>query len=67
VFGDTVWEGMVHVFELPGQANSREAYAWLSGTGDARRVHVVRKGGGILGPAHAVRAVPMGEDGEPRF
>jgi hypothetical protein len=67
VFGDTVWEGPVHVFELRDGAGTREAYGWASEIGEARRVHIVRQGGGILGPAHAVRAVLMGEDNEQRF
>ena len=68
VFGDTLWEGRVHVFLLKGLPGVPQAYAWLSGHGDARRVHVVREGGGIMGPAHAVRAVRMIWDrNEPPF
>ena len=63
VFGDTLWERRIHVFLLEGQLGVSQAYAWLSGYGDVRRVHVVREGGGIMGPAHAVRAVLMMEDG----
>jgi len=67
VFVDIVWEGTVHVFELLDHSSGREAYAWVSGIGPARRTHIVREGGGILGPAHAVRAVLMGDGNEPRF
>jgi hypothetical protein len=67
IFEDIVWEGRVHVFLLDDQPGIPQAYAWLSGYGEARRLHIVREGGGILGPAHAVRAVLMGHGDEPRF
>jgi len=67
VFGDTRWEGRVHVFLLENQPGVPQAYAWLSGYGEARRLHIVREGAGIMGPAHAVRAVLMGDGTEPIF
>lgn len=55
IFGDTIWEGPVHVFDLEGYPTAKHAYAWPAGGGIARAV-VVPHGNGILGPAHAVRA-----------
>ena len=66
-FGDVVWEGSVHVFELDGHKTVPHAYAWSTGFGSNVRTFVVLHGGGILGPAHAVRAVLMGEADTPRF
>ena len=32
--GQTVWEGIVEVFELTGHATAHRAYAWANGTND---------------------------------
>ena len=64
VFADTVWEGLVHVFELRDHSGRSHAYAWAS---SSQHLHIVREGAGIIGPAHAVRAMLMGQEGDPRF
>jgi hypothetical protein len=32
--GETVWDGIVEVFDLHGHPNANTAYAWLHDTGD---------------------------------
>ena len=61
--GQTVWEGVVEVFDLEGNAKSTRAYAWSSpieGSGK-RRVFAVLHLGGIRSPADAVRAAIVAE------
>lgn len=59
----TVWEGVVHVFDLYGDAKSTRAYAWSSPIqgSDKRRFHAVLHLGGIRSPLDAVRAAILGE------
>ena len=33
--GETVWDGIVEVFDLHGHPNANTAYAWLHDTGDS--------------------------------
>jgi hypothetical protein len=35
--GETVWDGIVEVFDLPGLPNVKTAYAWLHDTGDPKK------------------------------
>jgi hypothetical protein len=35
--GQTVWEGIVEVFELTGHATAHRAYAWVNDTDDPER------------------------------
>ena len=56
--GKTVWEGVVHVFDLEGHPKATRAYAWSSpieGT-ERRRFYAVLHLGGIRSPLDAVRA-----------
>ena len=56
--GKTVWEGVVHVFNLEGHPKATRAYAWSSpieGT-ERRRFYAVLHLGGIRSPLDAVRA-----------
>ena len=61
--GATIWEGLVHVFELAGNPKATCAYAWSSpieGT-DRRRFFAVLHMGGITSPVEAVRAAIVAE------
>ena len=35
--GETVWEGIVEVFELTGHATAHRVYAWAHGTDDPQK------------------------------
>ena len=61
--GETVWEGVVHVFDLAGHPNAARAYAWSSPIegSDKRRFFAVLHMGAIRSPADAVRAAIVAE------
>jgi hypothetical protein len=61
--GATVWEGVVHVFDLAGHPKATRAYAWSSPVegSDNRRFYAVLHMGGIESPADAVRAAIVAE------
>lgn len=61
--GKTVWEGVVHVFELAGHPKATRAYAWSSPIegGTKRRLFAVLHIGGIKSPQDAVRAALVAE------
>jgi len=61
--GQTVWEGVVHVFDLEGCPSATRAYAWSSPIegSDKRRFFAVLHLGGIRLPADAVRAAIVAE------
>ena len=61
--GDTVWEGVVHVFDLEGNAKATRAYAWSSPVegSDKRRFYAVLHLGGIRSALDAVRAAIVAE------
>ena len=61
--GQTVWEGVVHVFDLEGHPNATRAYAWSSPIegSDKRRFFAVLHLGGIRSPQDAVRAAIVAE------
>jgi hypothetical protein len=61
--GQTVWEGVVHVFDLASHPKARRAYSWSSpieGSGK-RRFFAVLHMGGTKSPADAVRAAIVAE------
>lgn len=61
--GQTVWEGVVHVFDLEGHPRATRAYAWSSpieGT-ERRTFYAVLHLGGIRSPLDAVRAAIVAE------
>ena len=61
--GQTVWDGVVHVFNLSGHPRATKAYAWSSpieGT-ERRRFYAVLHLGGIRSPLDAVRAAIVAE------
>jgi len=66
--GQTVWEGVVHVFDLEGHPQATSAYAWSSPieNSDRRRFYAVLHLGGIRSPLDAVRAAIVAERREPR-
>ncbi|MCI4680245.1 hypothetical protein K9U39_03755 [Rhodoblastus acidophilus] len=61
--GQTVWEGVVHVFDLADNPKATRAYAWSSPIegSDKRRFFTVLHMGGIRSPADAVRAAIVAE------
>jgi hypothetical protein len=61
--GKTVWEGVVHVFDLADNPKATRAYAWSSpieGSGK-RRYFAVLHMGAIKSPLDAVRAAIVAE------
>ena len=66
VFEDkTVWEGVVHVFDLDDHPSATRAYAWSSPVegSSKRRFFAVLHLGGIRSPLDAVRAAIVAERG----
>ena len=61
--GRTVWEGVVHVFDLEGHPKATRAYAWSSPVegSSRRRFYAVLHLGGIRSPLDAVRAAIVAE------
>ena len=61
--GKTVWEGVVHVFDLVGNTQSTRAYACSSPIegSDKRRFFTVLHLGAIRSPQDAVRAAIVAE------
>lgn len=61
--GATVWEGVVHVFDLEGHPTASRAYAWSSPIegSDKRRFFAVLHQMPILSPRQAVRAAIVAE------
>jgi hypothetical protein len=61
--GQTVWEGVVHVFDLEGHPKATRAYAWASPLegSDKKRFFAVLHMGAIKSPADAVRAAIVAE------
>jgi hypothetical protein len=62
--GQTVWEGVVHVFDLEGHPRATRAYAWshlVGDIGERRRFYAVLHLGGIRSPLDAVRAAIVAE------
>lgn len=61
--GQTVWEGVVEVFDLAGNPKATRAYAWSSPIegSDKRRFYAVLHLGGIRSPQDAVRAAIVAE------
>jgi hypothetical protein len=63
VDGKTVWEGVVHIFNLRGNTSASRAYAWATPTeGKEKRQFVaVLHLGNIRSPLDAVRAAIVAE------
>jgi len=63
-FGDkTIWEGIVHVFDLAGHPKAKRAYAWSSPIkgSDKRRFFAMLHVPPITSPLDAVRAAIVAE------
>jgi hypothetical protein len=63
-YGDaTVWEGVVHVFDLTGHPKANRAYAWSSPIegSDKRRFFAVLHLPPVTSPVEAVRAAIVAE------
>ena len=63
--GKTVWEGVVHIFDLDGHPTATRAYAWSSPIegGHKRQFYAVLHLGGIRSPSDAVRAAIVASSG----
>jgi hypothetical protein len=61
--GQTVWDGVVHVFDLEGHPKATRAYAWSSPIEGStkRRFFAVLHMGPIKSPVDAVRAAIVAE------
>ena len=60
--GKTVWDGVVHVFDLAGHPTAKRAYAWSYERDDGRRrFFAVLHIGPISGPREAVQAAIVAE------
>jgi hypothetical protein len=61
--GATVWEGVVHVFQIHGHPKASKAYAWSSPIegSDKRRFFTVLHVPPITSPVEAVRAAIIAE------
>jgi hypothetical protein len=61
--GQTVWEDVVHVFDLDGHPRATRAHAWSSPVegSERRRFYAVLHLGGIRSPLDAVRAAIVAE------
>jgi hypothetical protein len=61
--GKTVWEGVVHVFDLAGHPKAKQAYAWSSPIegSDKRRFFAVLHLPPVTSPVEAVRAAIVAE------
>jgi hypothetical protein len=61
--GATVWEGVVHVFDLEGHPTASRAYAWSSPIegSDKRRFFAVLHQPPVTSPVEAVRAAIVAE------
>jgi hypothetical protein len=59
----TVWDGIVHVFELTGHPKAKRAYAWSSPIegSDKRRFFAVLHQPPVTSPVEAVRAAIVAE------
>ena len=62
--GKTVWESVVHVFDLEGHPKATRAYAWSSPVegSSKRRFYAVLHLGGIRSPLDAARAAIVAEN-----
>jgi hypothetical protein len=60
----TVWEGVVHVFDLTGHPKATRAYAWSSPIegSDKRRFFAVLHVPSVTSPVEAVRAAIIAEN-----
>jgi arginine utilization protein RocB len=60
---ETVWEGVVHIFEIYGHDKATIAYAWSSPIegSDKRRFFAVLHQGPVKSPVDAVRAAIVAE------
>ena len=61
--GKTVWEGVVHVFQIHGHPKASQAYAWSSPIegSDKRRFFAVLHVPPVTSPVEAVRAAIVAE------
>ena len=63
---ETVWEGVVHVFDITGHPAAKQAYAWSSPIegSEKRRFFAVLHVPPVTSPVEAVRAAIVAEQRE---
>jgi hypothetical protein len=61
--GETVWDGVLHVFRIDGHPKANKAYAWSSpiGGSEKRRFFAVLHQPPVTSPVEAVRAAIVAE------
>jgi hypothetical protein len=61
--GETVWDGVVQVFDLVGHSTANRCYAWSHGFDDSqkRKFYAVLHQGPVDSPRNAIRAAIIGE------
>lgn len=59
--GQTIWQGVVEVFDLQGHAKAKRAFGWNTGTGDAATYTAVLEISPVTSPNTAVRASIVAE------
>lgn len=60
--GQSIWHGIVHVFDLADSAKAKRAYAWANKDEDGKsKIVTMLHAGAIKGPIEAVRAALAAE------
>ena len=64
--GQTVWHGVVHVYDLEGHPTATRCYAWSSPVegSDRRRFFAILHEPPVSSPAEAVRAAILSDSGK---
>jgi hypothetical protein len=63
--GLTVWEGVIHTFDVSSSPAHKRVYAWCNGHEDGTiRYFAVSHAGAAMGPVEALRMTIMSEAGE---
>jgi len=58
--GQSIWHGIVHVFDLADNAKAKRAYAWVN-PGEDKKIITALHAGVVKGPIEAVRAALAAE------
>src|SRR6185503_17020326 len=58
--GQSIWHGIVHVFDLADNAKAKRAYAWVN-PGEDKKIVTMLHDGAVKGPIEAVRAALAAE------
>ena len=58
--GQSIWHGIVHVFDLADNPKAKRAYAWVT-PGEDKKIVTMLHDGAVKGPIEAVRAALAAE------